>query len=1002
LRRLSFDVSNATGLKTNQTGYFVTEFPDLPASLDVTNTFECPDIALVEGTNLITLHATDVANNTTNLSLSLAYVRGTNAPALRVLWPTAGTRISGSQFTLEGQVDNQASTIAAVIVDGGGNTNTVQGLVERSGRLWVPNLPIGSGTNRLTLTATDASGHSSSTNLAVSRSGVTVTVAALTSDQLNQSFVSVTGTSSDPAATVSVNGVEAYYVDGAGNWQADGVPVSPMGTAVFDVAVYTAGSSVAESQHLTVAQPVMVTAKSYHFHETSSRPGDQFRWSEEAVDWLYGFGGSASRIGYDSPPITAVTSAYANSTSIGPELEDLGLIYWASANVDVAIEDGRRYAYQTQTRVMIVPSGQPAAGPTNVYLVRARMLEYPDPEDNLQLPLSPEAFQIHGQALQNSGVTNEDGSVWGETVITAPAGENVDVTPEFIEPPTYWDYTFDVQVTELNLQLAVDNNRDGDVTFDSADQTATEKPFRFWVNNDHDGYDSDIADYADLNPSGGSDADSLYITSSRDLEDFTRLWINTQGITEELQNGTFLLALEWKDTTDDPQLQFFQAAETNGGALYLTDTNVAAQQVSSYGFHIIEYNHRNVLDKYNPFIFPTNFWSNISTNQPVAHLLFDAVSRGSGQLVVSIYKNDGTTKLAEGPPLYLKLQDVKEMYERYTVGSDPDAAPATTASLLTSPYSYDSTIPAENNYILFVHGWNMEQWAKDAFAETAFKRLYWQGYKGRFGAFYWPTTYGVSGTVSAIIDSGSFDAGELRGWQSGTGLKNLLTGLNSQYPGHVYLMAHSQGNIVAGEALRLATNQVVNTYVAMQAAVATHAYDPNATSRALNSTGVNLDSGTSNRYAIYYTPGATNYFNSMAGAGTCVNFQNISDWALNILWEPDQDLKWDQNYTVWTTNGVDNYAYLAGPFSVQNLSFPQDTYEIFSHAVEARCHALGSQPDVAGAFKKDGTLQQVNLSIAPYGLGGEHKDHSGEFNSDNMRRAAFWKAVLNKMKLQEE
>jgi hypothetical protein len=73
--------------------------------------------------------------------------------------------------------------------------------------------------------------------------------------------------------------------------------------------------------------------------------------------------------------------------------------------------------------------------------------------------------------------------------------------------------------------------------------------------------------------------------------------------------------------------------------------------------------------------------------KPVAHLLFDAVNRGSGQLVVCIYNGDGTKKLAEGPPLYLKLQDVKEMCQRWTVDNGSDA-PATTASLVPSSYSY--------------------------------------------------------------------------------------------------------------------------------------------------------------------------------------------------------------------------------------------------------------------------------------------------------------------------
>ena len=38
-------------------------------------------------------------------------------------------------------------------------------------------------------------------------------------------------------------------------------------------------------------------------------------------------------------------------------------------------------------------------------------------------------------------------------------------------------------------------------------------------------------------------------------------------------------------------------------------------------------------------------------------------------------------------------------------------------------------------------------WEKDRFAETAFKRLYWQGYQGRFGEFRWPTSYGFTGDI---------------------------------------------------------------------------------------------------------------------------------------------------------------------------------------------------------------------------------------------------------------
>jgi hypothetical protein len=496
------------------------------------------------------------------------------------------------------------------------------------------------------------------------------------------------------------------------------------------------------------------------------------------------------------------------------------------------------------------------------------------------------------------------------------------------------------------------------------------------VNNDYDGYDSDIADYADLDPATGNDANNTAIFNTRDLEDCTRLWLNTQGLTEELQNGTYLLGLEWKNVTDDPQMQFFQAVETNGGALYLTDTNVAAQQVSLDGLHIIEYNHRNVLDKYHPFIFPTNFWAGLSADQPVAHLLFDAVSRGSGQLVIAIYKNDGETKLAESQPLYLKLQDVKEMYEHWTV--DNGGTVTTTASAITSPYAYDSSIPAENNFILFVHGWNLAPWERNAFAETAFKRLYWQGYKGHFGAFQWPTLTG--GTT--------FDNSESNAWASATGLLGLLTGLNSAYPGHVYLMAHSMGNVVAGEALKQAgTNQIVNTYIAMQAAIAAHTYDASAPTRSLGA----FDDGTPNRYANYYTNGAPCYFNGTAGAGTFVNFYNPVDYALvsgTFSWELDQNTKPDVGYGY---NSIDGF--YRGVLTTTPLYFPANTYEIFAYCDEARCHALGAQVDVGG-FSTQTDLRTI---WPPDHFSNGYKDHawhSGEFNFDNMQQANFWNTLL--------
>jgi hypothetical protein len=281
----------------------------------------------------------------------------------------------------------------------------------------------------------------------------------------------------------------------------------------------------------------------------------------------------------------------------------------------------------------------------------------------------------------------------------------------------------------------------------------------------------------------------------------------------------------------------------------------------------------------------------------------------------------------------------------------------------------------------------MATWEKDRFAETEFKRLYWQGYQGRFGEFRWPTT------VQTLTYPRAYDDSEANAWKSAPGLLNLLTSLNAEYPGNVYLTAHSHGNVVVGEALRRATQQglgqLVNTYIAMQGAVPAFAYDPTTTIRQPR-----LDPTDSfDRYANYYTNGAPCYFNGIGGAGKFVNFFNTNDFALTQLWEPDQNLKPVTGYSYLSLNDQ----FYSG---LTPLYFPQDTYRIFAYCDEARSFALGAQPNVGGAFKTL-TYHQVELDVAPFNFGNPHIYHSGEFRSDYALRWQFWDYVLFQMGLKQ-
>jgi hypothetical protein len=547
-----------------------------------------------------------------------------------------------------------------------------------------------------------------------------------------------------------------------------------------------------------------------------------------------------------------------------------------------------------------------------------------------------------------------------------------------------------------------------DLYFAGANATSVGSPAVVWADNNFDrwhtvdGSDSEQDDLGAVDisklPAYQQVPDCDYVNSygqsaipcTRDLEDYFRLW--TPGVAALMKvlpsNYTVQLTLSGAG-----QIRIFQAIEANGGTNYLFDETTASNQVANSASLYV-----GLLTSSSPIVF------NISTNFN-EHFIFCGAQTGSAKIDLQVL--DANQNVIADAPTYLQINDIKQMYERWTVGENPAVAPKTVATWQADNLAFQYPLPTDANtpYILFVHGWNMETWEKDRYAESAFKRLYWQGYKGRFGSFRWPTGNKFSGIISALLDARNYDNSESNAWASATGLLNKLNDLNAEYPGNVYLMAHSMGNVVAGEALKLAGgNQVVNTYVAMQGAVPAHCYDSSTANRATPTPP--------DRYAHYYTDGASIYFASSAGAGTYVNFYNTNDWALS-WWNFDQSWKPDNlnypgyNYSVSGLHPNGFYVQFGtGTNDFRNLNFPDDTYAIFAYGDPSWSFALGAQADVAGAFKKGSSYQEINLPSVwpadthlnstnnPYSA---HVWHSAEFRSDNMSLAVFWNAMMKQM-----
>jgi hypothetical protein len=451
--------------------------------------------------------------------------------------------------------------------------------------------------------------------------------------------------------------------------------------------------------------------------------------------------------------------------------------------------------------------------------------------------------------------------------------------------------------------------------------------------------------------------------------------------------------LLWRNNTG-AEIRLFRAAETNGGTNYLFNLDTAAAQTNfslnpCYGY----------VSASQPLDIGTEYrtWGSYAPTSD--YYIFCGCSTGNDELVLQV-TNEYGGEVGEAS-VFLNLKDVKQMYERWSVGEYPQTPIniATNCGNGGSPsfsYPYDSTVDSTTPYILYVHGWNMATWEKDRWAETAYKRLYWQGYQGRFGVFRWPANYFVN-YGDALLDTANYDNSEWTAWQSGQGLKNLLVAKNIQYPGQVYVMAHSMGNVATGEALREAGGQIVNTYVASQGAISARAYD-NTIVQDVPYTLTTPDSE-----GHYYTNTSPSYFNGVLGAGTFVGYYNPVDWALigNSITQPtwlyDQSYKPASPYGFGTPTTNDPSGYFEHIVTNISLFFTNDTYEIFGMCAQSYSGALGAETNVGGVFDPD---IAVNLNAAPYNFGRLHVGHSAQFRSDNMTRSIYWNQLLSSFKIQ--
>jgi len=314
---------------------------------------------------------------------------------------------------------------------------------------------------------------------------------------LGQPTVTVQGYVSDPASQGYVNGRLAT-VNPDESWTAGDVPVSRTGMAVFDVEV---SGTTTGSQRFTQPQPsqVLVTSFQENTQDQQLTSGNtyapQFQSITRIVMWELGVGGLISQHSEDSfrnqscdaqvalatnwngTGLTGESCAGSYSESLHPAWQSAAI--FNQADVDsyrgdyAPITVASQLNHVVQTRIALKARDNATNGALQLILLKTSAAEYstfdvghvaPLPaaypftpfDDGGDIPLPATALHILGQTPTPSA-TNAN---VGELLVAMQPGAQQDITPDIVYGLNQNHCSFDVQATDVNLQLEWTNQTD--------------------------------------------------------------------------------------------------------------------------------------------------------------------------------------------------------------------------------------------------------------------------------------------------------------------------------------------------------------------------------------------------------------------------------------------------------------------------------------------------------------------------------------------------------------
>lgn len=493
------------------------------------------------------------------------------------------------------------------------------------------------------------------------------------------------------------------------------------------------------------------------------------------------------------------------------------------------------------------------------------------------------------------------------------------------------------------------------------------KPFRFWAN-----YDQDDAEEDEPSEPVKLDCSHGMIDTMRDLEDFTTLKIETGLGIDSLQSGDFTVGLSLIEISGtSPSIRIYENLSVNENNEYLTDTIVAAAQINKPSLGLLSSSQNIPISN--------SFWS--GKNNGNLNLIFEGCGTGVCKIFIKLFDRSGK-QIGGGSFSYLQLLNVREMYQRAKIKNNPFDIQPTFLDANPQPqtwewdpngYNYVDDPEVKPKTVIFVHGWNMDYLSSNKYAETTYKRIWHQGFRGKFYSFRWPTFTGLH----------TYNASEYRAWLCGPTLAAWVNHLPN--PTNRNLIAHSMGNVIAGAALRC--NMKIERYAMCNAAMSATSYDTN-----VHAPTVFPSPDTDSDPSIRATYGLYNKFNkpNITSNVKIINFGLPDDFALAT---------WSINNSLKKPDSVLGYSYQdsEGDLSPRGLTFSLGySYRSIVSLSEAMGFVTQSRSRTAGAeLATRGSISE-HVDMSSFGFA---STHSAQFVFNIQKSHEFWLKIFNKLAL---